>query len=159
MAFLKACYTRSETYTPNPILFAGASGDQVETEQTARSPVKYLEAEPKYPPDRHSTAKEANTRQNNNNNSLLLGEGVSRSPSPWFQPVQTPYPSLCPSRCTMLQSPSSTRPPPPPTQERTSSGGGSISSGTRPSLSILARKTALPGFPATLSRPLPGRSS
>lgn len=51
MAFLKACYTRSETYTPNLILFAGASGDQVETEQTARSPVKYLDAEPKYPPD------------------------------------------------------------------------------------------------------------
>ena len=125
VAFPKACYTKRETYTPNLIFLGGASGDQVEREQTARSPVKYIDAEPKYPPDRHSTAKEANTRKKKkkkkkktpkNNNSLLLGEGVSRSPSPWFQSVQASYPSLRPSRYKMLHSPSSTRLPPPPTQ-------------------------------------------
>ena len=165
VAFPKACYTR-RTYTPNLILFGGASGDQVEREQTARSPVKYLDAEPKYPPDRHSTAKEANTRKKKKKKKKhqkttpscsakesvdSLHPGFSRSRLHTLRSVQAGV------RCCILPAVHGRRHPPP--RERTSNGGGSISSGTRPSLSILARKTALPGFPATLSRPLPGRSS
>ena len=169
VAFPKACYTKRETYTPNLIFLGGASGDQVEREQTARSPVKYIDAEPKYPPDRHSTAKEANTRkkkkkkkkkkhQKTTTPSCLAREsvdplhpGFSRSRLHTLRSVQAGI------RCCILPAVHGCRHPPP--RERTSNGGGSISSGTRPSLSILARKTALPGFPATLSRPLPGRSS
>lgn len=149
VAFLNACYTRKETYTPNPTLSRGVSGGQLETEDSQFSnQISGLKG--KIPTDTSPPIKQTHAH---------LAQRGSRYPSLCFQPLQVSYPSLCPGQCKLLHSPGCIPPPPPPTstlptKERTTNGGRSISSGTRPSLSILARKLHFPD-----SRPLSPASS
>ena len=96
---------------------------------------------------------------------VLLSKGVAKvaNLSPWSLPVQASYPSLCPAQGKMLHSPSCTLPPTAPTptlptQERTANKVGA-STPYPPFPLDPGQKTPLPGFPATLSRPLPGQSS
>lgn len=139
-AFLNACHTRRETYRPKLTLFWAASRGQVETEQMACSPVSRL----------RSKILLITPRKKQTHVPLAQPGSHSHYPSPGFGPS--------PVQAWMLHSPRC-KPSTLPTQSKELPTEVGALAPYPPFPLDPGQKTPLPGFPATLSRPLPGRSS